>query len=126
MKTAEKLLTFTCSRTFPKAQKRGLITRLRWLINTLTMKIKIIEIKLTAAQYELLNGTPITPEKLLEANLDDIPDGRLNRIAALGEAEFERVRELMRAGAAIVFVREPGEHVQGDGSPSQDSNEAPR
>ena len=73
------------------------------------MKLKIIEITLPDAQYELLNGTPI--EQLMEAkSIDDIPDGRLDLIAALGEAEFERVRELMRAGAVIEFVRQSGEN----------------
>jgi hypothetical protein len=73
------------------------------------MKIKIIEITLPDAQYNLIGGTPI--EKLMEAkSIEDIPDGKLDLIAALGEAEFARVRELMLAGAIIAFVRESGEN----------------
>jgi hypothetical protein len=33
---------------------------------------------------------------------------RSSNIAALGEAEFERVRQMMLAGAVIEFVRESG------------------
>lgn len=70
------------------------------------MKPKVIQIILPNAQYDLLGGTPI--EELMEAkSIEGIPDGKLNLIAALGETEFERVRELMRQGAVIEFAREP-------------------
>jgi hypothetical protein len=69
------------------------------------MKPKIIQIALPDAQYDLLGGMPI--EDLMEAkSMEDIPDGRFNLIAALGKAEFARVRELMLDWVVIEFVRE--------------------
>ena len=85
--------------------ERRLVHPLSACYNRLTMKPKIIQITLPDAQYDLLGGTPI--EELMEAkSIDDIPDGKLDLIAALGETEFDRVRELMLEGAVIEFVRE--------------------
>lgn len=87
------------------------------------MKLKIIEITLPDAQYALLNGTPI--EQLMEAkSIEDIPDGKLDLIAALGEAEFERVRELMLGGAVIAFVRESGENDERIHGGAEQSNQS--